>query len=340
MEQWPFITAMIVARNEEIYIEICFKSLLEQSYPADCYEILIIDGMSTDSTVAVAKEVEKKYATRYEQGQTNTKVQVRYFDNPKKILAAGWNLGIQNAKGDYVIRIDAHAYADKDFLLNSIKTMLEVGDAVCVGGAMITEALTSRGEIIKEVLSSPFGVGGSKFRYMREPGYVDTVAFGLYRKDVFERLGYFDEKLERTQDNDMHRRIRADGGKFYLNPDIKTVYYSRDSVDKMVKQGFQNGKWTMINFKRHPGRMAIRHFVPFTFILALLVCLLLGFIFWPLWVLMLVGLALHMIVGCYFAFRRTKQMSHRLMMPFMFLLLHISYGTGSLAGVFTPAKKK
>lgn len=339
MEQWPFITAMIVARNEEIYIEKCFKSLLEQSYPADRYEILIIDGMSTDRTVAVAKEVEKKYATRYDQGQLYSKVQVRYFDNPKKILAAGWNLGIQNAKGDYVVRIDAHAYADKDFLLNSMKTMLEVGDAVCVGGAMITETLSPRGEIIKEVLSSPFGVGGSKFRYMKEPGYVDTVAFGLYRKDVFERLGYFDEELERTQDNDMHRRIRADEGKFYLNPSIKTVYYSRDSVAKMIKQGFQNGKWTMINFKRHPGRMAIRHFVPFAFILALLVCLLLGFVFRTFWMIMLVGLALHLIVGCYFAFRRTKQMSHRLVMPLMFLLLHISYGTGSMVGVFTPAKK-
>lgn len=337
MEQWPFITAMIVVRNEEVYIEKCLKSLLEQTYPDECYEILIIDGMSTDNTVAVAKETEKNYAIRDDQKHNKRKVRVRYFENPGKILASGWNLGIKNARGDFVVRLDAHAYADKDFLLNSMTTMLEVGDAVCVGGSMITETLTGRGEIVKEVLSSPFGVGGSKFRYMKEPGYVDTVAFGLYRKVVFERLGFFDERLERTQDNEMHRRIRANGGKFYLNPEIKVFYYARDSVAKMIRQGFQNGKWTMINFKRHPGKMAIRHFVPFVFLLGLLLCFLLGFVLWQFWVLMIIGLALHLVLGLYFAFQRTRIMSHRLAMPFVFLLLHISYGTGSWVGLCSAA---
>ena len=339
MDKWPFITAMIVAHNEEKYIEKCFRSLLEQSYPADCYEVLIIDGMSTDNTIALAKGTEAKYAILYEEGKTKTKVQVRYFDNQKKILAAGWNLGIKNAQGDYVIRIDAHAYADRDFLLNSMKTMLQVKDAVCVGGSMNTETLTEKGEIIKEVLSSPFGVGGSKFRYMKKPGYVDTVAFGLYRKDVFEKLGYFDEELERTQDNDMHRRIRASGGKFYLNPEIKTVYYSRDSISKMMKQAFLNGKWTMINFKRHPGKMAIRHFIPFAFVLSILGCLLFGFVFWSFWIIMLMGIIIHLITGLYFAFKRTNKCLHRVLMPFMFFLLHFSYGTGSLDGIFTQVKK-
>ncbi|SMC39288.1 glycosyltransferase family 2 protein [Sporomusa malonica] len=345
MTALPFISAMIVARNEECYIEQCFRSLLEQSYPADCYEVLIIDGFSTDKTLDIAKETEAKYAKCIDENNTDTsiktetKVQIRYFSNPKLSLAAGWNLGIRNAQGDYVIRIDAHAYADKDYLFNSMRTMLSVKDAVCVGGAMNTETLTEKGEIIKEVLSSPFGVGGSKFRYMKEAGYVDTVAFGLYKKEVFERLGYFDEQLERTQDNDMHRRIRADGGKFYLNPEIKTTYYSRDSMSKMMKQGFMNGKWTMINFRRHPGKMAIRHFVPFGFVLSLLGCFALGFFSKSFLVLMLLGIVLHLSVGCYFAFERSKEMSHRLAIPFLFLMLHGSYGIGSLVGVFMPLRR-
>lgn len=334
MDNLPFITAMIVARNEEKYIEKCFESLLKQSYPVDSYEILIIDGMSTDSTVELAKKTEEKYAIRHDEGKKKQKVEVRYFENPKKILASGWNLGIKNAKGDYVIRIDAHAYADKDFLINSVNTMLQVKDAVCVGGSMNTESLTEKGSIIKEVLSSPFGVGGSKFRYMKKPGYVDTVAFGLYKKEIFEQIGYFDEELERTQDNDMHRRIRANGGKFYLNPEIKTIYYSRDSIVKMMKQGFLNGKWTMINFKRYPGKMAIRHFVPLAFVLIILICILLGFIIRPFILLAAAGVTTHLITGLIFAYKRSSKLSHILMMPFVFLLLHVSYGTGSIIGIF------
>jgi glycosyltransferase involved in cell wall biosynthesis len=330
MCELPFITAMIVTRNEELYIEKCLGSLLEQNYSDDRYEVFIIDGLSTDKTLELARETEKKYAT---------KVKVRYFSNSKLSLAAGWNLGIRNSQSDYVIRIDAHAYADKDYLLNSIKTMLSVKDVVCVGGAINTEVLSKKGEIIKEVLSSPFGVGGAKFRYMKVAGYVDTVAFGLYKKEIFERLGYFDEELQRTQDNDMHRRIRADGGKFYLNPDIKTTYYSRDSVSKMMKQGFMNGKWTMINFLRHPGKMAIRHFVPFGFILSILGCFLLGFLIKLFWMVALIGILLHLLVGFYFAVKRTTKMSHRFLMPFLFLILHSSYGFGSFIGVFTPRKK-
>lgn len=342
MEEFPFITAIIVTRNEERYIEQSFRSLLEQSYPPDCYEVLIVDGFSTDKTLELAQETEKKYATKYinentfeDSVKTESRVKVRYFSNPKLSLAAGWNLGIQNSQSDYVIRIDAHAYADKDFLLNSIKTMQTVKDAVCVGGAMNTEALTKKGEIIKEVLSSPFGVGGSKFRYMKTAGYVDTVAFGLYKKEVFEKLGYFDEELQRTQDNDMHRRIRANGGKFYLNPEIKTTYYARDSVSKMIRQGFMNGKWTMINFLRRPGKMALRHFIPMIFITSVLGCSLLGLFLDIGCFFLLFGIVLHLLFGFYFAHKRTEKTSHRLIMPLVFLSLHGSYGFGSLVGVLT-----
>jgi glycosyltransferase involved in cell wall biosynthesis len=187
MKEYPFVTAMIVARNEEKYIEKCFKSLLQQSYPADNYEVLIIDGLSDDNTIAIAKETERKYAFKHVNGRDKEiKVQVRYFDNPQKLLAAGWNMGIREAKGDYVVRIDAHGYADQNFILKSIETIQEVNDAVCVGGSMKTEALTPRGQLIAGVLSSPFGVGNSKFRYSQRPQYVHTVAFGLYKKEIFK----------------------------------------------------------------------------------------------------------------------------------------------------------
>lgn len=334
MSYLPFITAMIVARNEEEYIEKCLKSLLEQSYPNESYEIIIIDGVSTDKTVELARRTDTLFNDKFVDGNDSKKVGIKYFSNPKKNLASGWNMGIRNAQGDYVVRIDAHAYADKDFLLNSMKTMSEVGDAVCVGGALNTESLSAKGNVIKEVLSSPFGVGGSKFRYMKTAGYVDTVAYGLYKKDIFDQIGYFDETLERTQDNDLHRRIRATGGRFYLNPDIKTFYYSRDSVKKMMKQAFLNGKWTMINFKRTPGKMAIRHFIPFAFVGTMISSALLGPINKGFWTIAAAVLLLHLTVGLVFAIRKTNNKTHSIIMPLVFLLLHLSYGTGSIAGLF------
>lgn len=326
----PFITAMIVVRNEEQYIEKCFRSLLEQSYPPDCYEILIIDGMSEDQTLALALETQKLY------GAENA---VRYIKNPKKLLAAGWNLGIQNARGEFVVRIDAHGYADRDFLLKSVETALKVPDAICVGGAMKTEAISPKGELIAEILSSPFGVGNSKFRYSQKALYVDTVAFGLYHKSIFEKVGFFDETLQRNQDNDMHRRIRAEGGKFYLNPEIKTVYYARNSVRGLLKQGYQNGKWNIITFRKDRESLSLRHLVPLFFVLATVLCLMLG-VFYPIFLWLILAMyGLHLLMGFYFGCKRTRVFTHILAFPWLCLGLHVSYGAGSLIELFHIRRK-
>lgn len=328
---YPFISAMIVTYNEEACIQKCLSSLLTQTYACDLYEVLIIDGKSTDRTVQLAKQTEADYIAECKRGG-KTPVSVRYFQNDKRILAAGWNIGIREALGNYVVRIDAHAYADERFLELSAETMFSVKDAVCVGGTIKACGLSEKGKTVEHILSSPFGVGGARFRYSQKAGYVDTVAYGLYRKDIFERLGYFDETLERTQDNDMHRRIRDAKEKFYLNPEIKTVYLSRDSVRKMLRQGFNNGKWIMINFKKRPGKIAARHFVPLCFVLTLLFFIFTSF--FNKWFLV-AGLALlivHLLTGLFFAIKKTKNISYIIKMPFLFLFLHVCYGIGSLAG--------
>jgi glycosyltransferase involved in cell wall biosynthesis len=335
MNEYPFVTAMIVARNEEKYIQKCFKSLLQQNYPADKYEVLIIDGLSDDNTISIAKETEKKYAYKFVDGRDEEfKVQVRYFDNPQMLLAAGWNMGIRKAKGDYVIRIDAHGYADQNFILKSVETIQEVNDAVCVGGLMRTEALTSKGELIAAVLSSPFGVGNSKFRYSQRAEYVDTVAFGLYRKEIFEQVGYFDESLARNQDNDMHRRIRESGGKFYLNPEIKSIYHPRENIKSMMKQGFNNGKWNIITFKRNPKSLSIRHLIPLFFVLGILGCAILGLINQFFWFLLCGVIIFYFILAFTFAFMSSKKLNEVLKITVLYFLLHISYGVGSLTSIF------
>lgn len=324
---YTFVSALLVTRNEQAYIEKAMMSLINQTYPKDRYEIVVIDGESTDDTLKIVKKLIEQYRT--------DSFDIRVINNPKHILASGWNLGIEDAKGDYVVRIDAHAEAAKDFIEKNVETMLKASDAVCVGGKLTTMSLDGDDDIISKVLSSPFGVGNSSFRVSDEAGYADTAVYGLYKKEIFERVGYFNEKYVRNQDIELHSRIRAAGGKFYFNPQINCVYYSRNTVKKMVKQAFGNGKWNMVLLKNQNSALRLRHLVPFAFVLFLIATTVLGFFSRYFWFLEIGVLLLHLVLGLYAATKKTKNISEALKMPFLFLLLHLSYGTGYLAGIFT-----
>lgn len=323
----PFISALLVTRNEQAYVGKAMLSLINQTYPKDKYEIIIIDGESTDDTLTITGNLINQYRTET--------FDIRVINNPKHILSAGWNLGIKEAKGKYVVRIDAHAEAAEDFLEKNVKTILAVTDAVCVGGKLTTMSLDCDDNIISKVLSSPFGVGNSSFRVSDEAGYADTAVYGLYGKDIFERVGYFDEKYVRNQDIELHSRIRAAGGKFYFNPQIKCIYYSRNTVNKMVKQAFGNGKWNMVLLKNQKSALSLRHLVPFVFVLFIMATTILGFFGKFFWFLEIGVIFLHLALGVFAATKKTHKASEVLRMPFLFILLHISYGTGYLAGIFT-----
>lgn len=330
----PFVTAMIVVRNEENYIEPSLKSFLEQDYPKDRYEIIIIDGMSEDNTVnkvkAVADEYEKKGAG----------VNIRYYENPKKLLASGWNIGIKEAKGEYVIRIDAHSQADKTLISKCVKVLKEKPDVVCAGGRLETEPLTKKGRVIADVLSSPFGVGDSKFRYADKSGYVDTVAYGMYRKEIFEKAGYFNEEFTRNQDNDMHGRIKKCGGRFYLDVSIKNIYHSRETVKGMMKQAYGNGKWIIIGAKKSESRQGIslRHLIPLFFVTANIILIVSG-IFSKIsrWA-MAAMYVLYAGMAVVFALKKSRNIFNVLKMCVYYWLLHMSYGIGSLLSIFKGRK--
>lgn len=332
MEQMlPFVTEMIVVRNEEIYIKQAILSFLNQDYPKDRFELLVIDGMSIDRTLEVAKQTEEEYFSSHERVTP-----VRYLENPKKVLAAGWNIGIKEAKGEYVVRIDAHAQADPNLIRRCVQVLMEKTDVACAGGCIEAESLTEKGLVISDVLSSPFGVGNARFRYAETSGYVDTVAYGVYRKSIFDQAGKFNEDFVRNQDNDMHGRIKRAGGKFYLETSVRSTYHSRETVKGMMKQGFGNGKWNIVVCKKSESKegLSLRHMIPLFFVLANVLLIVLGVFFGFFRWAFLAMYVLYFGAAAYFAAKKTKSFLSFFKMCGYYWLLHVSYGCGSLTELF------
>lgn len=332
---FPFVSAMLVMRNEEAFIGAALSSLLEQDYPKDRYEVLVIDGLSDDASVQVAEETVATHLRRHQ----GIGPEVRYFQNPGKLLAAGWNLGIRESRGDLVVRIDAHATAECNFISSAVRVLMEQPQATCVGGILTSTPSSTDGELVAYALSSPFGVGNSRFRVSGKPGVVDTVAFGLYRKEAFQLVGPFNESLRRNQDNDMHARIRDAGGVFWFDPSIRSTYFTRGTVRGMMKQGFGNGKWNAVLLRKRPQALSLRHLIPFFFVLSLLLLTVLTILHPIFGWLCLLALLLHLTLGVYFSLAKVRGIKKVLSLYGVFLLLHLSYGTGTLLGLLSPLPK-
>jgi glycosyltransferase involved in cell wall biosynthesis len=329
----PFVSFIIVSRNAANHIRNLLNDYLRQDYPAAMRELIIVDGQSNDDT----KEIATDFARQHPE------LAISILDNPKKTLAPGWNLGIKQARGDIVCRPDAHSSIPADYLRTGVQFLREhkADGVVCVGGPVQTRGKGFWGQAIAGVLSSPFGVGNSKFRYSKSPEYVDTVPFGFYWKWVFDQVGFFREDLDRNQDNELHARILKRGWKFFLAPQLETTYFCRSNITDLSKQAFDRGYWCTVTWRQ----CAWRHLVPFFFV-AMIGILGLGMLFWaPLsYVSLVLGLS-YLFLAYYFSYKtmsNTDDLLKILIMPGLFLLWHISYGLGSwwalLSGKFKVNK--
>lgn len=312
------VSVVIPVYNEEKYIEKCLRSLCEQTYPKDKMEWLFVDGLSEDKTVEIIQRYEKEYP-------------ICLLTNEKRKTPIAMNLGISQAKGEYIIRMDAHASFPPEYIEKCVY-YLETTDAANVGGVADTQAEGFIGESISKMLSSPFGVGGSEFRIGGASGYVDTVPFGAFRKTVFEEVGLFNPQLLRSEDNDINARIRANGGKIWLADDIRFTYYCRDTVQGLLKMGLQNGNALFWTLRENPKAMSARHFVPFLFLLSLLVMpilsALLPFVGW----VFACELGAYFLLDVWFSFANTHP-RYGIVTVWLYPVFHIVYGLGSVLGM-------
>lgn len=312
--------------NEQKYIAKCIESILEQDYPQGEMEVLFVDGMSTDATRDIVKSYSEKYPY------------IRLLDNPNKIVPYAMNIGIQKSMGDIIIRLDAHAIFPSNYLSCLTKRLVEL-DADNIGCVCKTDVLnkTPKTLAISEVLGNTLGVGNSVFRTgtddVRE---VDTVPFGCWKREVFKKYGLYDVRLVRNQDIELNKRIIRGGGKIYIIPDTYCTYLARETFKGISKNNYGNGKWNILTvyYTKQFNSLSLRHFIPLMFMLSLLVPILLAFIWLPIGLVSLVSLIAYCSLIGYVSLRLSvnKKLNFGYLL-WSFIVLHISYGWGSLAGI-------
>lgn len=322
----PFVSIIIPCYNEENFIPGLLEDLLHQDYPRDRMEILIVDGLSTDRT----REIIAEYAA--------ANPFIRLLDNEKRFVPFALNIAVRGSKGEVIIRMDAHAKYPPDYVSRLVRNLFEL-NADNTGGVWITVPgnKSLKALAISKVLSSPFGVGNALYRLnITKAQQTDTVPFGCYRRDVFDRIGFFDEDLLRNQDDEFNARLIRSGGSVWLIPDVKITYFARSSVGSLLRMFYQYGFYKPL-VNRKTGRPATaRQFAPPLFVLFLLVFPLAGLIFKPLLLSWYAGLCLYVLADLIFTFGvMLKSVKPALFfyLPWIFFLVHISYGWGYLSGI-------
>ena len=334
-KQNPFISIIIPCRNEEKYIGKCLDSIIAQDYPKDKLEVLVVDGRSEDRTREIAKQYIKKYPF------------IKLIHNLKKRTVFAFNIGIENANGEYITILNAHSTFSSNRFTKSIEYIerykVDGVGAVC---KVISRNNLAIGKAIAYAYSSPFGAGSLRKMPIQKPKLVDTASGCLYKKEVFDKIGLFNEKLLCSQDMEFNRRLVKTGRKILIVPDIVTHYYARSDFKSFCKHNLRNGVWAILPFKYSDViPVSLRHLVPLVFVLGLIMSGLFAF-FPPFFLgLFLFIVCSYLVLNLYFSSKisfEEKNVRYLFLVPVVFTALHISYGFGSVLGVIKlllPAKK-
>jgi succinoglycan biosynthesis protein ExoA len=318
----PLVSIVLPCRNEQGCIQDCLESVLKQEQPEGGLEILIADGMSTDGTREYLQQAAAEHP------------QIRVLDNPGRIVSTGLNAAIRAARGNIIVRMDAHTNYAPDYVRQCLAVMNETG-ADNVGGPMQTTAKTYMERAIRAAFHSAFAVGGARSHLTRHKGYVDTVIYGCWEKGLFGRIGYFDEELVRNQDDEHNLRLLRAGGKIYQSTRIRSWYRVRGSLKGLFRQYMQYGYWKVLVIRKHRIPASWRHVVPGAFLGSLCLLAVVG-LFWApsLWTavgLAVLYLATTLAVGLIIAAR--SQWTLFPILPVVIACFHFGYGYGFLRGI-------
>jgi len=321
------VSIIIPCRNEEKFIGECLDSIIANDYPKDKLEILVVDGLSEDRT----REIIKRYIEQYPY--------IKLLNNSKKYTPFALNIGIKRAKGDAIMLMGSHAIYSKDYISKSIKYLKEY-EVDNVGG--VIKILSKDNTLIAKAIvlasSSFFGAGNAYYKTGNSKGakFVDTVFGGCYKKEVFFKIGFFNENLVRNQDFEFNLKLKRFGGKILLAPDIIAYYYPKSGLADFAKHNFKDAFWVIYPLKFSIKAFSWRHLIPLLFVLSLFGTLFLGIIFPFFSWLFFIIIMLYGLMNLYFSARITvtqKDLKYLFLMPIVFVVRHIFYGLGSLWGL-------
>ena len=316
------VSIIITARNEEKYLPMLFEDILNQTYPLQNIEVVLMDSNSTDNTRKLMEEFKNN----------NESLSVQIVTNERQIQAAGFNEGVKHATGDVVLKIDAHSRIPQDFVQKNVNEII-AGAFVCGGNRpTVVDSDDDCSKTLHIVEESALGSSIANYRKSNVKRKVNSIFHGMYRKEVFEKVGLADERLLRTEDNEFHYRVRKAGYDIIFNPEIESYQYIRPTFTKMIQQKFANGYW--IGLTSHICRdcLSLFHFGPGVFVATLLILMMFTPIsFIPL--LTVFGLYILAVLGLsIFEISKQKYNHTLLLIPFIMIAVHFAYGIGTIKG--------
>ena len=312
----PLITIIVPCRNEANYIEDCILSIVNQKDLPGEIEIIVVDGLSDDGTRGKLVELQTRYS--------NLKV----LDNNNRTTPFALNIGIKEARGEFISIMGAHSkYAD-DFLSKSIELMEKYPEASCVGGPIISAGKNDFSKAAAYAMSSSFGVGNAMHRFPDYEGYAEMACFPTFRKKVFSQIGLYDETLMRNQDDEFCSRLTSKGGKVFISPSVRSVYYVKETASKLFKQYFYYGLYKPLALNKIKSKIIVRHFIPIIFVIYLL-SLPLAFVI----LIWLLPLLIYFLFIGWNAKSSNLKLRSRFYLIIVYPIIHIAYGIGFILGI-------
>jgi glycosyltransferase involved in cell wall biosynthesis len=314
--------------NEKGAIQRCIESILDQTYPTDFLEIVIVDGMSSDGSRQIVDKLSQQHSN------------IKLVDNPQKRTPNALNIGIKNSSGDVVIILGAHTRIDTNFVHFNIKYMQDK-NVKCTGGTQKNVGDTFLQQAIGVAMGSKFGIPSAPYRFQRKAGFVDTVVYAAYDKSLFDEIGLFDETLYISEDAELNWRIRKAGYQIYFSPDIQSYYYPRRNLRTLFKQFFNYGILRVNVIKKHIDAVTGIHLIPPALLVVSTLLLILGFLN-PVFLKVLAGICAFYFVYLLFGSTETTIKEKRpvllFILPAIFFTMHISWGLGFLVGLYKTYK--
>ena len=330
----PKVSVIVPCYNEQTTIRLLLEALRGQTFPRAEMEVVIADGMSQDGTRAEIAAFQRDFPD----------LQVRVVDNTLQTIPSGLNRAIEASRGGIIVRSDAHSKPYPDYVANSVRA-LEEGRGENVGGVweILPGAQTWIAESIAVAAAHPLGVGDALYRHAKRAAYVDTVPFGSFRRELVEQIGPFDESLLTNEDYEFNTRVRQSGGTVWLDPAIRSVYFSRSTFGALARQYWRYGFWKLRMLRRYPSTLRWRQALPPAFVLSLAGLLLLGLWLYPfLWLLgaeILLYLSVMLLAGFRAAQKRHKPLL-AIGLPLAIATMHLAWGSGFLWSLLSSLVKK